>query len=118
MLSIFMTVAAFIVTPFGKLTAAFTGIATVLGFLNNPIIRVLLYAALVMGAYMVGDVRGRLHEHKRIEVQVQKDTANAVTEANQARNAAVKKFDSGRYTAKPRGLSRWVRHGSDGFSRD
>lgn len=104
--------ALFVASPFSSVFSVF------LSLINNPIGRALIYAGLAVCLWTAGDIHGHVKEHQKIEAQSKKDAANAVAEANQARDAALKKFDNGRFTVRPHGLSRWVRHGSDGFARD
>lgn len=92
---------------------------------GNPLGRVVLIVALAVGAYMAGDVRGRLKEHDRCKAQIvqlqeqsKKEAADAVAKADAARQAAEQKFNSGRFNNRPGIVPRSVRHGSDGFSRD
>lgn len=111
-LSTIARLAGFVVSPIGSF------ISVVLQFLASPIGRVLVYALLVVGAYGVGDIRGRVFEHRSMVAHEKQEVANAVAEANAARDAADKKFVGGQFNNRP-GLVPWrVHHGSDGFARD
>lgn len=100
-------------------------IATLLSLVASPLIRVAVYALLAIGAVTGIYVKGRVDEHKVMYAKQQaaiakakKEDADAIAAANAARDAALKKFDNGGFSAHPGGLFGRVRHGSDGFSRD
>jgi len=121
----FKTLPALLLSPFAKLTVVFTGLTTVAAFLNNPLIRVLLYVAVVLGAYVGGDVRGRIIEHRHmvaheqmVTAQLKKEAADAVAKADAARAAAVKKFNRGGFNPRHSIVPGRVRRGSDGWARD
>lgn len=119
MLATILTVVA---SPFMRLALMLSPVGSILSFvwafINNPICRVVLYVALAVGLYAVGDLRGRIKEHEFMVAQNKQETARAVAEANAARDAADKKFVGGKFNNRPSVLPGRVRHGSDGYSRD
>ena len=96
-----------------------------LSLVASPLIRVAVYALLAIGAVTGVYVKGRVDEHKVMYAKqlaaiaaAKKEDADAIAAANAARDAALKKFDDGKFNARPRGLFGRVRNGSDGFARD
>ena len=100
-------------------------IATLLSLVASPLFRVAGYALLAMasvtGVYVKGR-RGRVQVHVREATgrncRTKKADADAIAAANAARDAALKKFDNGGFSAHPGGVLGRLRHGSDGFARD
>lgn len=119
MLATILTVVA---SPFMRLALMLTPVGSVLSFvwkfINNPICRVVLYVAIVVGAFASGDVTGRVREYRYMEAKNKVEVANAVKEADAARAAADKKFVDGKFGNRRSLVPGRVRHGSDGFSRD
>jgi hypothetical protein len=94
--------------------------------LLSPVVRVVGLAlaalAIVASIYVKGrvDEHGTMVKHEQAALaELKKEQKDEIAAAEAARAAAEKKFDAGRYNARPSGVRGRLRpRPSDGFSRD
>lgn len=99
---------------------AFLGpVGSIISWVLSPIGKYVAIASVILAIVAGIDIHARISQHHADQARIERQAADAVGKGQAARSAAQKKFDNGAYNAKPRGIiSRWVRHGSDGFARD
>jgi hypothetical protein len=90
----------------------------ILTFFLSPVGRLLGIGLLVVALIAGIDIHARVSQFRADQARIEREAATAVSKANEARKAAVNKFDNGGDSDRPSVVPGRVRHGTDGFARD